>query len=162
MMLHKNTFLETTHCRFLIMGAPTDRNLVKYIEEMKQYNVTVVTRACKPSYDTAPLMKNDIRVEEMFFADGSPPPERILARWLEVISTEFQKKDSTIAVHCVAGLGRAPVLVAIALMERDKVDAITAVESIRELRKGAINRAQIQYLEQYERSQPSCCGCIIS
>jgi protein tyrosine phosphatase type 4A len=158
MMLHENTFLETPHCRFLIMDAPTDRNLLKYIEEMRKYRVTVVTRACKPSYDPSPLIENNIRVEEMFFDDGSPPSDRILSRWLEVISEEFQQKDSSIAVHCVAGLGRAPVLVAIALMERDKMDAYAAVERIREVRRGAINRNQLQYLENYQRHQVRCCG----
>lgn len=77
------------------------------------------------------------------------------------------------AVHCVAGLGRAPVLVSVALIELGlKYEA--AVEMIRELvfnsidflniffsqskmyfiifcrkRRGAINSKQLAYLEKY-------------
>jgi protein tyrosine phosphatase type 4A len=51
----------------------------------------------------------------------------------------------TIAVHCVAGLGRAPVLVAIALIEMG-MPPLDAVEFIRRYRRGAFNKPQIAYL----------------
>lgn len=74
-----------------------------------------------------------------------------------------------IAVHCVAGLGRAPVLVAIALIESG-MKYEDAVEMIRglglsiykykcltkspffsiDVRRGAINAKQLQYLAQYK------------
>ncbi len=57
----------------------------------------------------------------------------------------------TIAVHCVAGLGRAPVLVAIALIEFAKMDPIDAATFIRKHRQGAINNKQLDWLEQYKR-----------
>lgn len=51
----------------------------------------------------------------------------------------------TIAVHCVAGLGRAPVLVAIALIELG-MEPLDAVEFVRRKRRGAFNKPQIDYL----------------
>ncbi len=68
----------------------------------------------------------------------------------------------TIAVHCVAGLGRAPVLVAIALIEFCKMEPVDAAEYIRKHRRGAINNTQLQWLEGYRRRYKSahatsCC-----
>lgn len=54
-----------------------------------------------------------------------------------------------IAVHCVAGLGRAPVLVAIALMEREGMGALETIDYIRKRRRGAINQTQMTFLEKY-------------
>ena len=51
----------------------------------------------------------------------------------------------TIAVHCVAGLGRAPVLVAIALIEAG-MDPLDSIENIRSKRRGAFNKPQIAFL----------------
>lgn len=67
----------------------------------------------------------------MEYDDGAAPPPEIIQRWLEAVRSIFQNApDSSgpngsegpaIAVHCVAGLGRAPVLVAIALIEYGQV-----------------------------------------
>lgn len=158
------------------MDAPTDNNLKQYIEQMKKHNVTALARACKPSYDKAPIEKVGIRVEDMCFADGTSPPEDILRRWLELTEEQFQVAKSQkkrrngevkgegegdepwkgepcacVAVHCVAGLGRAPVLVALALMEIERMDAFSAIEQIRSKRRGAFNSTQLDYLEQYKR-----------
>ncbi|KAJ3280296.1 Protein tyrosine phosphatase type IVA 1 [Borealophlyctis nickersoniae] len=56
-----------------------------------------------------------------------------------------------IAVHCVAGLGRAPVLVAVALIESGMAP-IDAIEFIRRRRRGAFNSVQLSYLmDSYKR-----------
>ena len=67
----------------------------------------------------------------MEYDDGGAPPPEIINKWLDVVQTTFHNapdssgpngsEGPTIAVHCVAGLGRAPVLVAIALIEYGKV-----------------------------------------
>uniref|UniRef100_A0A1I8ABW4 TYR_PHOSPHATASE_2 domain-containing protein n=1 Tax=Steinernema glaseri TaxID=37863 RepID=A0A1I8ABW4_9BILA len=59
--------------------------------------------------------------------------------------------DQCIAVHCVAGLGRAPVLVAIALMEAG-MSCEEAVHLIRQQRRGALNQKQLDFLAAYKPS----------
>ena len=71
-------------------------------------------------------------------------------------------RKATIAIHCVAGLGRAPVLVAIALIESGKYSALEAIEYVRSKRKGALNRRQLQYLSEYRKRKDNrkrnlCC-----
>ena len=69
--------------------------------------------------------------------------------------TSSQSVDNTpaIAVHCVAGLGRAPVLVAVALVERANMEALDAITFIRARRRGAINATQMQFIEKYYKQK---------
>jgi len=163
-LVNKPTFLENKNSRFLIMDAPTDANLASYMEVMSKKNVKTVVRACEGTYSTAPLVKAGIKVVELSFPDGDPPPEDVVMKWLELVRDEFSKtENSTIAVHCVAGLGRAPVLVAIALIEMG-MDPMDAIAFIRKRRRGAINARQLKYLEGYKRhsgAHVGGCGCVI-
>lgn len=54
----------------------------------------------------------------------------------------------TVAVHCAAGIGRAPVLAAVALVEAG-LEPMEAVGWIRALRRGAINATQLAFLQAY-------------
>ena len=73
---------------------------------------------------------------------------------------EIDKKQY-IAVHCLAGLGRAPVLVGIALIEYG-LDFSSAVLLIRRNRPGSLNQQQVRLLTNYKRtkafSHDSCCS----
>ena len=49
------------------------------------------------------------------FEDGTAPTKEIVARWLKLNDEVFYESptpDRCIAVHCVSGIGRAPVIVA--------------------------------------------------
>jgi protein tyrosine phosphatase type 4A len=77
-------------------------------------------------------------------------------------SKDSQPKDSRIAVHCVAGLGRAPTLVALAMINNG-CDKNNAIELIRKERIGAINMTQSNFILDYKVSNragggnASCC-----
>lgn len=72
-------------------------------------------------------------------------------------STEDDKP--TIAVHCVAGLGRAPILVAIALIESG-MNPLDTVEFLRKRRRGVLNNKQMRWLEEYRpRKKDRCIIC---
>jgi len=163
-LVNRPTFLENKNSRFLIMDAPTDANLPAYMEVMSKKNVKVLVRACEGTYSTLPLTKAGIKVVELSFPDGDPPPDDVVSKWLDLIKEEFARgDDTTVGVHCVAGLGRAPVLVAIAMIEMG-MDPMEAISFIRKRRRGAINARQLNYLEGYKRHSDAHvggCGCVI-
>lgn len=71
------------------------------------------------------------------------------------VMTSADRDDSdardkkTIAVHCVAGLGRAPVMVAIALIEAG-MSNLDVIDFIRKRRRGAFNSKQLKYIQSYK------------
>ncbi|KAJ3370935.1 Protein tyrosine phosphatase type IVA 1 [Allomyces arbusculus] len=63
----------------------------------------------------------------------------------------------TMAVHCVAGLGRAPVLIAVALIEYG-MPPLEAIEYVRARRRGAFNTMQVRYLDAYKPTRAKAAG----
>ncbi|XP_029585120.1 protein tyrosine phosphatase type IVA 2-like, partial [Salmo trutta] len=112
--------LFTYECiKFLITHNPTNSQLVKFIEDWP-------------------------------FDNGSSPPEHVVDDWLNLLKCKFRDEPGcSIAVHGVAGLGRAPVLVALALIECG-MEYEDAVHFIRQKRRGAFNSKQLMYFENYK------------
>lgn len=96
----------------------------------------------------------------MPFKDGELPSPQVISQWLKLVVLHYHQVKACyangeggeevvdppcIAVHCVAGLGRAPVLVVIALIEFG-CDPVDAVEAVRKNRPGALNKKQIRWL----------------
>ncbi|KAI7901777.1 protein-tyrosine phosphatase-like protein, partial [Cokeromyces recurvatus] len=149
--------------RFLILDSPTESSLPAYLNEFIHLNVSTVVRCCQPTYNSQILLQRGISVIDLPFKDGSIPPPQVVHQWLNCInkaklSIETQKQQQqqqyqqqqrlTIAVHCIAGLGRAPVLVAIALIELG-MSPLDAMGYVREKRRGSFNKSQISFLDEY-------------
>merc|ERR1712129_214020 len=71
---------------------------------------------CEPTYSEEALIAAKMNVKDLPFPDGHPPSDDIITQWLEVVNDENCRRNRPVSVHCVAGLGRAPVLVAIAVI----------------------------------------------
>uniref|UniRef100_A0A6M2DI11 Protein tyrosine phosphatase iva1 n=1 Tax=Xenopsylla cheopis TaxID=163159 RepID=A0A6M2DI11_XENCH len=141
--------IEYKGMKFLITDRPSDHNIHNYINELKKNKVLVVVRVCEPSYKTDELSAQGILVKDLAFEDGTFPPSAIVDEWFLTLKQSYQDDpEACVAVHCVAGLGRAPVLVALALIELG-LKYEEAVEMIRDKRRGAINAKQLSYLEKY-------------
>uniref|UniRef100_I3LCL5 Tyrosine specific protein phosphatases domain-containing protein n=1 Tax=Sus scrofa TaxID=9823 RepID=I3LCL5_PIG len=95
------------------------------------------------------ITHNPTSVLDWPFDDGSSPSNQIVDDWLSLVNVKFREEPGCcIAVHCVAGLGRTPVLVALALIEGGMKNE-EAVQFIRQKRRGAFNSKQLLYLEKY-------------
>ena len=89
-----------------------------YIRLLQEHKVSHLVCATDKLYNAEELEEKEIKVSELSFPDGSAPTQEIVDKWLNLVNKEFQaNSDTCIGVHCVTGLGRAPVLVATALIE---------------------------------------------
>lgn len=143
--------------KIIVMESPTEQDSAAYIQELKDFGVTDLVRTCEPTYSPEKFVAEGIAVHEMQFADGQEPPEDTLAEWNKIISKRYNARDpkfeaGMVAVHCVAGLGRAPVMAAVALIEMTGIDPFDAVTKIREKQKGAINARQLKFLQDYKKT----------
>ncbi|KAI8997550.1 protein-tyrosine phosphatase-like protein [Pilobolus umbonatus] len=160
----------STNQKFLLLDAPTNKTLPNYIDVFKRENVSDLIRIChRPShgqenteYDAEELEKETgIRVnDDIKFEDGGVPDTDAIHQWLSIIEIA-KERDTTIGVHCIAGIGRAPVLVAIALIE-DGMDNLDAVSYIRKYRRGALNKNQVRFIDKYKKKKTARRGFLAS
>nr|XP_004649341.2 protein tyrosine phosphatase type IVA 1 isoform X2 [Jaculus jaculus] len=95
-------------------------------------------------------------IEDWPFDDGAPPSNQIVDDWLSLVKIKFREEPGCcIAVHCVAGLGRAPVLVALALIEGG-MKYEDAVQFIRQKWHATFNSKHLLYLEKYRPKMQLC------
>ena len=150
------TFLEHDKykgLKFLIFDAPNSDNLKEYIALFKKYGVTHVVRTCEHTYSRELIEAEGIKHTDLPYTDGGQPPSDVINQWREIVMG-VKKSGGTVGVHCVAGLGRAPVLVSIIFIEAG-MQPLEAVDFIRQKRRGAINATQLKYLRNYKK--PSDC-----
>eukprot|EP01105_Mastigella_eilhardi_P022891 TRINITY_DN5706_c0_g1_i1.p1 TRINITY_DN5706_c0_g1~~TRINITY_DN5706_c0_g1_i1.p1 ORF type:complete len:183 (+),score=59.06 TRINITY_DN5706_c0_g1_i1:51-599(+) len=176
----KPRYMSYNGMNFLIFEEPSDDALPDYVQEFKAYNVRHIVAACKISYDkrvleeqgyihhvrwpvsllSTPLNACARRAQELPFTDGAAPPNEVIDAWIELVFAVFAKKkgaSEAIGIHCAAGLGRAPVLVSIALIEGG-TNPLEAVSKVREACPGAINTHQIHFLRNYKRRHSKKCS----
>jgi protein tyrosine phosphatase type 4A len=139
---------------FLILDAPAPSTMPTYIQQLQRHKVKHLVRVCDKTYRTDVLEMAKITPVAFPFDDGGKPPQTVVDQWLQLIDTEIEQRDaegkvSTIGIHCLAGLGRAPILVALALVEFADFQPLDAVGYIRERRNGAINEVQLKYIVKY-------------
>ncbi|KAI8904481.1 putative prenylated protein tyrosine phosphatase [Gorgonomyces haynaldii] len=148
------------HLKFLIMDCPTPDRLSEALEYLVKQNVTDIVRVCEPTYDVTPFNNAGILVHDWAFPDGGTPPQQTLSAMIQLCEQRFgtlslsaktiQDKSTepggpVIAVHCVAGLGRAPLMVGVCLIESGFAP-LDAVQFIRSCRRGALNSIQLSFL----------------
>lgn len=157
-LANKPSKVEYKNLKFMIIDRPTEYNLPAYIKELKENGVTALVRVCEPTYSPAPVESAGISMQDCPFDDGTEPPPDVIKVWRQVVK-KHSSEGNRVAIHCVAGLGRAPVMVAIALIDKG-LDFTDAVELIRKERKGAINRRQLDFLRTYKPKSGTSKCCV--
>ena len=108
--------------------------------------MTRVIRLNEAKYDKNKFIRNGIDHSDLFFIDGSTPPDNIVRDFLEIA----EKESGAIAIHCKAGLGRTGTLIGLYAMKHYKFPAAAFIGWIRIVRPGSILGPQQHYLIEKE------------
>ncbi|KRX02244.1 hypothetical protein PPERSA_04866 [Pseudocohnilembus persalinus] len=113
-----------------------------YVPIFKQMGVTLVIRLNKKSYDAQRFTNHGIKHLDLYFLDGTTPPEDIVQKFFDAV----EKEKGKVAVHCKAGLGRTGTLIGLYAMKHYHFPAPDFIGWIRIARPGSILGPQQQYL----------------
>lgn len=75
--------------------------------------MTRVIRLNEEKYDKNTFVNEGIAHNDLFFIDGSTPPDDIVDKFLQICNEHFATSSGAIAIHCKAGLGRTGTLIGI-------------------------------------------------
>ena len=90
----------------------------KYCDIFNNINVTRVIRLNEEKYNKQHFENKGIAHNDLFFVDGSTPPENIVRDFFKIVESHFAKPDhGAIAIHCKAGLGRTGTLIGLWAMK---------------------------------------------
>ena len=105
-----------------------------YVPIFKKFGVSLVVRLNKPQYEKQKFIKGGIKHLDLYFLDGSTPPDEIVDKFLEAAEAE----KGAIAIHCKAGLGRTGSLIALYCMKHLGFPPAAFIGWIRIARPGSI------------------------
>jgi protein tyrosine phosphatase type IVA len=154
------TILPSKRHTFIVFATPTVANLRTYIQKIKGHDTppTVWVRACAPIYDDSELLDAGLTIYDLQFTDGSTPPDSILDQWSKILK---RHDNECIAIHCVAGLGRAPLLAGLGMIN-DGIPVIDVITKIRHAIPAALNIPQLRFLESYKpRTNKTKSQCLL-
>jgi protein tyrosine phosphatase type IVA len=146
MSIITNTFTNINHNRLnlFISETPNNYNIVQFINELHSRGIKHVVRLCGKTYDPSPILDSTIIFHDLSYLNGTIPTKELLTKWNKII-----KLNEPVLVHCISGLGRAPVLVTVSLIE-NKMNHDIAIRYIREKRPGSLNSKQREWLHNYK------------
>jgi cell division cycle 14 len=113
-----------------------------YAPVFKKWKIGLVVRLNKITYDKDKFVKNGIKHQDLYFIDGSTPPDEIIESFLDLA----EKEKNAVAIHCKAGLGRTGSLIALYAMKHYKFPAAAFIGYIRICRPGSILGPQQKFL----------------
>lgn len=117
-----------------------------YITYFKKRNVQLVVRLNKSYYDPKRFTNHGINHVDMYFLDGSNPPEPILSKFIQLC----EETPGAIAVHCKAGLGRTGTVIGCYLMKHYRFTAEEIIGWLRIVRPGSIIGPQQQFMREMQ------------
>lgn len=158
----------------IVTSSPNMDSINDFISTIHKNKVTDIVRLCDLCYDED-ILKSLCIIHDYSFDDGKFPPDDIIYKWINLLFIHFYEQNSIyskqpILVHCNAGLGRAPLLVCIAIIICENKDPYDVIIFIRKLIKYSLNKFQVQmltntnwrkYRDKFNKLNNKKNGCII-
>jgi cell division cycle 14 len=117
-----------------------------YFPYFRKHNISTIIRLNKKIYPANRFTDAGFNHYDLFFTDGSCPPQHILRRFLEIT----ENMNGASAVHCKAGLGRTGSLIACYMMKHYKFTAAESIAWLRICRPGSVLGPQQHWLEEQQ------------
>jgi protein tyrosine phosphatase type 4A len=143
------TYIDYNGLSIFISETPTDSQIRMFISKLHKRDIKHVVRLCGNTYDKTPIVEQGIKFYDWNISDSCCPTSYVLDKWMDLI-----KLNEPILIHCITGLGRSPIIVAVGLIEK-KMDCIDAIELIRSKRPYSLNSIQINWLFEYKPKKKS-------
>lgn len=106
--------------------------------------VTDIVRLNTKEYEASRFTSAGFKHHDLFFIDGSTPPEDILVSFLSLA----EAAKGAVAIHCKAGLGRTGTLIGCYMMKHFHFTALEAIAWLRIARPGSVIGPQQYYMQQ--------------
>lgn len=147
-----------------ISGTPTYSTIEDFSQSMKNNEVTDVFCFCKLAYDPKVLERHHINFHHLEFEDGMYPDKTTIKIFNSKIDkivrhAKNNNKIPNINMHCQAGMGRAPTLLAYLMITKYNWNNSNSVDYVRKLRRGSFNKTQLDWILDLEL--PSKTFCVI-
>jgi protein-tyrosine phosphatase len=144
--------------KFITSSMPLENEINEFINILQQNSINLVINLTETSSYNKEKIKN-ANIDYLHFPiqDGTCPTDEQIKKLIT-----FLDRYNSIAFHCTAGFGRAPLLLAISLIILYDYKPVDIIEKIRNLNQRAFNTTQIEYLYNFKRKKYISGKCIIS
>jgi protein tyrosine phosphatase type 4A len=95
-----------------------------------------------------------IQIQELLIPSCTPSKE-VIRQWNDILDSI----NGNIYVHCESGLGRAPTMIAIALLQKE-VEPHNAIHILRTINKKLFNNIQLKFIFNYTVKRKTFFECL--
>lgn len=142
---------------FIISETPTNINIETYIKILQRNNINLVINLTETiTYNNEYIKNKNIDYIHFPIKDGDVLTDDKIFNLKNIL-----ERYNSIAFHCVAGLGRAPLVCAISFLLLNDTHPIDIIEMIRKKEPNSFNTIQINYLYNFKRKKYLNEKCVI-
>lgn len=133
---------------FLVTDSPAPDTLTSYIDLLTSHKVTLLFRLSLSETTYDPTLLNNAHItlnSTCAFTDGALPTVQQLEIFYSLVTA--LPAGSCVGLHCVSGIGRAPLLATIGILYcNPTLQPEDVVAFVRSKRRGALNAIQLQFI----------------